>query len=130
MSNSERRELLLISLFYLTGFVWVLCALVFDIHITVCPSKLIYGMPCPGCGTTRALTLLLGGHPLDAAMMNPNIYILIIALVTLPVVLLMKHLTGRDYLLRFNQWLERKSVLIPFLLIELGIWLKNIIQGV
>ena len=129
MASSVKKRLLIISLIYLAGFVWIVCNVFFDLHLTVCPSKLIYRLPCPGCGTTRALGLLMAGHPLDAAMMNPNIYLLLVVLVTLPVAVIMQHFTGCDYLLRFDNYLKRKSVLIPILLIELGIWLKNIIQG-
>lgn len=36
-----------------------------------CPFKLIFGIPCPGCGTTRALRLLLNGQIRTAFYTNP-----------------------------------------------------------
>lgn len=36
-----------------------------------CPFKAIFGVPCPGCGTTRALVALLKGNFGDAFHINP-----------------------------------------------------------
>jgi hypothetical protein len=35
-----------------------------------CPTHLLTGLHCPGCGTGRATHLLLNGHPLDALRCN------------------------------------------------------------
>ncbi len=42
---------------------------------TTCPSMLFFGLPCPGCGMTRALWLLITGHPVGAFRMNPSLYV-------------------------------------------------------
>lgn len=44
----------------------------------VCPFRLLTGLPCPGCGMTRAWVFLAHGSVGDALMANP------FALVTLP----------------------------------------------
>lgn len=36
-----------------------------------CPINRVLGVPCPSCGTTRAVLLLLEGRILDAVLMNP-----------------------------------------------------------
>ena len=36
-----------------------------------CPWHRLTGLPCPGCGTTRALVALLEGRPGFALTMNP-----------------------------------------------------------
>ena len=36
-----------------------------------CPFKAIFGVPCPTCGTTRALVALLKGNFGDAFHINP-----------------------------------------------------------
>lgn len=36
-----------------------------------CPSVLIFGIPCPACGMTRAFVLLFKGKILDALNMHP-----------------------------------------------------------
>jgi len=38
---------------------------------TVCPFYFVVGLPCPGCGLTRAGLLLLGGNPAESFRMHP-----------------------------------------------------------
>lgn len=38
---------------------------------TICPFRLLTGLPCPGCGTTRALTALSAGDLSAALSLNP-----------------------------------------------------------
>ena len=49
----------------------ILFALIFH---DVCPVQILYGLPCPGCGLTRAGVLLLTGHFAAAFQMHPFIY--------------------------------------------------------
>jgi hypothetical protein len=37
----------------------------------VCLFRLVTGLTCPGCGTTRALHEIMHGHFLEAFMLNP-----------------------------------------------------------
>ncbi len=46
--------------------------------VPVCPMVLMTGLPCPGCGMTRAAVLFLKGQWLDAWRMHPFIYALLI----------------------------------------------------
>jgi hypothetical protein len=38
-----------------------------------CPSMALFGIPCPGCGSTRALAALSHFHFVDALRFNPLI---------------------------------------------------------
>jgi len=46
-----------------------------------CPFELLTGVPCPGCGMTRAILSLISGNPSDALLYNPFCFFLL-ALVT------------------------------------------------
>lgn len=37
----------------------------------LCPFRVITGMPCPGCGTTRAVFELGSGRPITSLLLNP-----------------------------------------------------------
>ena len=43
----------------------------------LCPFRLVTGLNCPGCGTTRALHQILHGHFLTAFTLNPLLLIAI-----------------------------------------------------
>lgn len=63
----SNRIFLLILLIYM-----VITQLLFH---TVCPFAFLTGLPCPACGMTRAFILFLCGHFLDAAKMQPALYL-------------------------------------------------------
>ena len=37
----------------------------------ICPMRMLFGIPCPGCGTTRAFLLLMQGKVTEATISNP-----------------------------------------------------------
>ncbi|MBS7409979.1 MAG: DUF2752 domain-containing protein, partial [Muribaculaceae bacterium] len=91
---------------------------VFHLHITICPSKLIFHIPCPGCGMTRALILLCHGQFVSAIALNPNIIILIPALVAYPILLFLRIKYSLDYITKINNFLKLKKVYIPLAIFE------------
>ena len=46
---------------------------------SMCPCVILTGLPCPGCGMTRALLSVLTGRFTAAWKYNPNIYLWIVA---------------------------------------------------
>ena len=47
----------------------------------VCPSKIIFGLPCAGCGMVRAFILLVTLRFKEAFVMHPGIYLMLIAFI-------------------------------------------------
>lgn len=47
------------------------------LRVPVCPLVLLTGLPCPGCGMTRAAALFLRGHWKMAWQMHPFFYALL-----------------------------------------------------
>ena len=54
----------------------------------VCPSRLLFGVSCPGCGMTRSVLMTLGGDLRGALTANPAGPVLVVALVLLAAQLL------------------------------------------
>ena len=79
MSRNKLYWLLLIACF--SGFIYFLYHLQDsgNTHFGVCIIKQVTGFPCPSCGTTRAVQLLLQGDVLASLQMNPfGIFVAII----------------------------------------------------
>ena len=51
------------------------------IFSTICPMQLFFGLPCPGCGLTRAAFLLLRGQVKAAFFMHPFLFVWILVAV-------------------------------------------------
>lgn len=51
---------------------------------TSCLVASVFGLPCPGCGSTRAVRLLFQGRVADALRMHPLIFLTLTLLVLLP----------------------------------------------
>jgi hypothetical protein len=49
----------------------------------VCPSRLLLGVSCPGCGMTRSVLMTLGGDLRGALAANPGGPLLVVALLLL-----------------------------------------------
>ena len=47
---------------------WIVAFLCFG---EFCPMKILTGIPCAGCGMTRAVTLMLTGHFVESIEMHP-----------------------------------------------------------
>lgn len=55
----------------------------------VCPSRLLFGVNCPGCGMTRSVLLTLGGDLRSALDVNPAGPFFVAALILLALQLLL-----------------------------------------
>lgn len=60
--------------------------------VPVCPMVLLTGLPCPGCGITRAAVLFLQGRWRQAWQMHPFFYVLLALLAAAAV---FRYLLGR-----------------------------------
>ena len=79
-----------------------------------CPIRLVFGIPCPGCGVTRALVLLVKGDFVGAFKMHPFVYV---------VILLAGLYAVNAYILgKSCKWLEKPVMAVGILAISFYIY--------
>lgn len=118
---------------YLTAAAWSAAAVLSEglACFTVCPSKLLFRLPCPGCGLTRAAVLLSRGDVCGALAMNPNIVFAALLAVAFPVLWVRDALCGKrltyDLYLRVERLLHTPW-LAAVIVFEAAVWINNIVQ--
>ena len=126
----NRKDVFILILVYLFGIVWIVLNKCLNLSITLCPTKILWGIPCPGCGITRAVKLCFEGDLLAAVRMNPNIIHVWIVLPIAPLILITQLKTRKDYIARINAFLDKKVYLVIILIAEGSIWIYNIVRHI
>ena len=103
-------------------------------NFTVCPSKLIYHIPCPGCGLTRATVQFLHGNIKEAILLNPNVFFAIAFLFITPAIYVYDNLWKKEALyglfVYINRLLNKPIILTLLLVFELVVWVRNVVNGI
>lgn len=101
--------------------------------LTICPSKWIYHLPCPGCGVTRATLLWFNGRVFEAMRLNPNSLLAVLFVLLYPIAVVLSIIRRRSYIViiynRVNRILACKKVFLMIAVAELVVWVHNIIVG-
>lgn len=109
MTRNKLYSLLLIAC--LAGFIY----LFYNIHtlqsqtFRVCIIKNVTGYPCPSCGTTRAVTLLLNGRFIESLVLNPIGIVVAIIMIIFPIWILIDIIFKKE---TFYFWYKKTEVTI------------------
>lgn len=100
---------------------------------TVCLFKNFTGIPCPSCGITRSLLLLIAGDVSQAVMINPLGLVAASTLLILPFWMITDALARKNTLARSFLWTEKrirskKLVYMPLAALVLFNWGWNILK--
>ena len=83
-----------------------------------CPFRMLTGLQCPGCGSTRSAYQLLHGHPIAAFELNP------LLIISLPIILYGLVSVTKSAIMDH----QMQAILIPqryawvFLFVVIGFW--------
>ena len=137
MSISRNKLYKFLLLACLAGYIWV----IFNASTTAnekpvvggCLFKYVTNIPCPSCGSTRAVVCFFKGEFLQSIYWNPMGVILIIIMFLTPVWLGYDYINKKDTLLRFyiktETVLRTKKIGIPLIILVILNWIWNIYKG-
>lgn len=97
-----------------------------------CLIKYFLHIPCPACGSTRAIIAIIDGHIQEALALNPLGFVLLALLILLTVGIPYDYLRRQHNLYHLFTWadtcLHIKSVFIPTMSIILLNWLHMLLM--
>jgi hypothetical protein len=127
-----------LSIACITGYIWLLVVYintssVYDKFYNICLFKRITNIPCPSCGSSRAILSLLKGNIIDSIKWNPfGIIILTIILVT-PLWIIYDTITNKITLYtvyqKIERFLKKEWMAVILTILVLANWIWNILKG-
>lgn len=132
---SKNKLYLFILVACLTGFSYLFYSLHYSTStsLSLCMIKNITGYPCPSCGTTRAIQLLLKNNWMASLQMNPFGIVVAILMVVLPLWIVFDFIAKKESF--FNCYPKAEAIirtkwLAVFLIVLVVLnWIWNINKG-
>ena len=133
--EDERKMYCCLWIGYVATVLWLLfCNSQHSGNVIVCPTRMIWNIPCPGCGVTRATLLFLHGNISEAIKMNPNVLFSILFITTFPIMAIIKTFTNIEFIhktyIYLETYLQKKSVLLTFVFFEIIVEVHNIVNHI
>jgi hypothetical protein len=101
--------------------------------VEVCLIKHVTNIPCPSCGSTRAVISLSNGNVIEALKINPMGFIVAIIMLLAPLWIIFDIAARRNTLFVFYQktetYLKKPRYAIPLVLLVLINWVWNFTKG-
>ena len=102
MLLSRNRLYLILLITSLAGYIWLYYNFTSNIckkdSYVFCIMKRLTGIPCPSCGSTRSIILLIKGNFAEAFKLNPLGYIIALIMLIMPLWII------RDLIMRKNSF--------------------------
>lgn len=121
---------LLISIIFVVVAIWLWVSKQGFIPKPFCPFHKLTGIPCPGCGGTRAAWKILDGHIGAAIQINPLSVLLILFLLCVFLFSWIDFLFKTNLLkpLIQNKW--SYYIVIPIVCLIIFVWIRNVYIGI
>jgi hypothetical protein len=133
MARNKLYSLVLLACFL--GYSWLLflkLAVVkqLNLDLTVCLFKRVTNVPCPSCGTTRAVSLLFNGEIINSFLMNPFGIIVATIMVVSPVWIIRDFIKREqsffDFYTKIEKLISTKKITISLIVLVIVNWIWNI----
>jgi len=127
----------LIAVACLAGYVWLIYLHTYvgtSKQPTICMIKSITSVPCPSCGTSRAVILIMEGDYIEALKMNPLGFIISCILLVCPLWILADLMMRGNSFLHFyhamESFLRIRWVALMMITLVITNWIWNIMKGI
>lgn len=136
-SNGRKFYFILLTVF-VAGYTWIGLNYFYSDPIahtlnSACMIKQFTGVPCPSCGTTRSLNLLLHGNFVEASLINPLGILSGLIMLIVPFWLLVDLFTRNySFLLSYKKievLFRNKQIAIMSVALLMINWIWNISKG-
>lgn len=137
MPLNRKKFYIFFSFLWSAGCIWLITNIIEGFNhnpaISICIFKRITNIPCPSCGSTRAVLFLLKGNLKESILTNPIGIILTIIVIILPVWILFDLIRRKDTIWQFYQNMEitlrKRYIAIFCITLILLNWIWNIYKG-
>lgn len=138
MDITRRRLYTLLSVALLAGYIWLIFELATnpegrDTSPNLCLFKDVTTLPCPSCGSTRAILALFQGDIVRSLSINPFGMLLALIMIVAPFWLAFDFIAHKKTLLeRYRQAeaiLRKPFIAFPLILLVIINWIWNITKG-
>ncbi|WMJ73182.1 DUF2752 domain-containing protein [Cytophagaceae bacterium ABcell3] len=129
---------MLLSVACLAGYIWLTIAFYMyntnkENAFSMCMIKNVTGIPCPSCGSTRAVMALLNGGLAESVLLNPFGVIVLSIMVLAPLWILFDLMLNKSSLhLFYNKaetFFRKKYIAVPLIILVLANWIRIICAG-
>jgi hypothetical protein len=117
------------------GWAWLLMHLgnPANVQLQLCWIKATTGMPCPACGTTRAADALMHGRLVEAILINPLGFPVMMIMMASPAWILADLLRSNNSFFRAFGVIEKKlssrGIAIALIALVIANWIWNYYKG-
>ena len=103
-------------------------------NFSVCIFKSITSIPCPSCGTTRAILSLVNGNVIGSIIQNPFAIIVSFIMLICPPWIVFDLISKKESFYQFYKktevFLRKKKVYIPLLILVVCNWIWNLNKNI
>ena len=136
MNRNKLYKFLLVAC--LVGYIWLFFSLHHENEIqtsqmTVCLITKITNVPCPSCGTTRAVMHLFQGSLIPSILINPFGILVGLIMIIAPIWIGIDYIQKKDTFFQFykksEQFISRRWITVFLVILVLLNWYWNIKKG-
>lgn len=122
----------------MAGYVWLYFGITSahshsEMCMKGCLIKMLTGIPCPSCGTTRSIISLFNGELEKSILLNSLGLVVALIMIISPIWISYDLISKRSTFFNFYGWFEQKIrkplIATPLVLLVLINWIWNIIKG-